>query len=232
MTAIREARLELDAPLRHPLPMREAEALVALLAGRLPRHPPAHPLFRHPDAASLLIGESLDHATRGSRILQEEAAGGARLLASASQAPCPALLSAGLDWLGGLLALPSGAVPGFIVPPGMARHDLRLLAWDGTRLRPLGPLPEEDGLPRCSPAAFREAAGLPLPEQEEEPALRAQLQRLALAQLRGECLPVAQARLDGPFRDGQALFRHWMAETLAWLDGLTTSATPRLLSAA
>lgn len=231
MTVIREARLELDAPLRHPLPMREAEALVALLGGRLPRQPPAHPLFRHPDAAALLTGESLDHATRGSRIVQE-AAGGGRLLASASLTPCPALLSSGLDWLGGLLALQPGAVPGFIVPPGMARHDLRLLAWDGTRLRPLGPLPEEDGLPRCSLSAFREAAGLPLPEQEEEPILRAQLHRLALAQLRGECLPVAQARLDGPFRDGQALFRLWMAEALAWLDGLTTATAPQLLRVA
>ncbi|MCG7361893.1 hypothetical protein MHZ93_11550 [Roseomonas sp. ACRSG] len=231
MTALREARLELDAPLRHPLPMPEAKALVALLGGCLPRQPPAHPVFRHPDAASLLTGESLDHATRGSRIIQE-AAGEARLLVSASLPPCPALLSAGLDWLGGLLALQPGAVPGFIVPPGMARHDLRLLAWDGTRLRPLGPLPEEDGLPRCSPAAFREAAGLPVPEQEEEAILRAQLRRLALAQLRGECLPVAQARLDGPFRDGQALFRLWMTEALAWLDGLTTATASRLLHSA
>lgn len=231
MTALREARLELDAPLRHPLPMPEAQALVTLLGGRLPRQPPAHPLFRHPDAAGLLSGESLDHATRGSRIVQE-AAGETRLLASASLPPCPALLSAGLDWLGGLLALQPGAVPGFIVPPGMARHDLRLLAWDGTRLRPLGPLPEEDGLPRCSPAAFREAAGLPVPGQEEEAVLRAQLRRLALAQLRGECLPVAQARLDGPFRDGQSLFRLWMAEALASLDGLTTATAPGLLHSA
>lgn len=231
MTATREARLELDAPLRHPLPMQEAEALVALLSGCLPRQPPTHPLFRHPDAAGLLTGESLDHATRGSRIVQE-AAGEARLLASASLAPCPALLSAGLDWLGGLLALRPGTVPGFIVPPGMDRHDLRLLAWDGARLRPLGPLPEADGQPRCSFAAFREAAGLPLPEQEEDAVLRAQLCRLALAQLRGECLPVAQARLDGPFRDGQALFRLWMAQALAWLDGLSTATGPHLLHAA
>ncbi|MFC7556815.1 hypothetical protein ACFQU7_38270 [Pseudoroseomonas wenyumeiae] len=50
--------------------------------------------------------------------------------------------------------------------------------------------------------------------------------------MRGECLPVARARLDGPFRDGQALFRLWMAEALAWLDGLTTTTAPRLLHAA
>lgn len=231
MIAIREARLELDAPLRHPLPLPEAEALVALLGGRMPRQTPAHPLFRHPDAVSLVTGESLDHATRGSRILQEDT-GTSRLLVSASLPPCPGLLSAGLDWLGGLLALQPGAVPGFIVPPGMARHDLRLLAWDGTRLRPLGPLPAEDGSPRCSLSSFRDAAGLPVPEHEAEAALRAQLRRLALAQLQGRCLPVAQARLDGPFRDGQALFRLWMAGTLDWLDGLTTATAPPLLQSA
>jgi hypothetical protein len=231
MSTPREARLELDAALRHPLPMREAEALVALLGGRAPRAAPAHPLFRHPDLVSLLTGESLDHATRGSRVVQDEA-GLSRLLASASLPPCPALLSAGLDWLGGLLDLQPGDVPGFIVPPGMPRHDLRLLAWDGARLRPLGPLPEEDGLPRCSLAAFCEAAGLPPPEQEEARVLRPLLRRLALAQLQGQCLPVAQARLDGPFRDGQALFRLWMAQALAWLDGLSTATAPLLLGAA
>ncbi|MBO1076119.1 hypothetical protein [Roseomonas marmotae] len=226
MSAIREARLELDAPLRHPLPLEEAQALVALLGGSIPCRPAAHPLFRHPDAASLLVGESLDHATRGSRVVQED--GTARLLASASLPPCPVLLSAGLDWLGGLLALQPGEVPGFIIPPGAARHDQRLLAWDGERLRPLGPLPEpeETAPPRCSPTAFREAAGLPAPEATEPPILRLQLRRLALAQLRGQCLPVAQSRLDGPFHDGQAMFRRWMAETLARLDGLTTTAPP------
>jgi hypothetical protein len=231
MTTLREARLELDAALRHPLSMPEAEALVALLRGRRPDRPPASPLFRHPDLAALLTGESLDHATRGSRIVQEED-GRSRLLVSASLPPCPALLSAGLDWLGGLLALRPGDVPGFIVPPGHGRHDLRLLAWDGMRLRPLGPLPREDGLPRCSTAAFRAAAGLPPPEQEDAKILRPLLHRLAMAQLRGDCLPVAQMRLDGPFRDGPAQFRQWMAEALACLDGLTTTSAPLLVQAA
>ncbi|MFC7611496.1 hypothetical protein [Teichococcus aestuarii] len=39
----RHARLELDAPLRRPLPRPDAEALVALVMGRLPARPPAHP---------------------------------------------------------------------------------------------------------------------------------------------------------------------------------------------
>jgi hypothetical protein len=230
MNGARESRLELDAALRHPLPLREAEALVALLGGRMPRQPPPHPLFRHPDAALLLAGESLDHDTRGSRIVQES--GGTRLLASASLPPCPALLSAGLDWLGSLLELQPGDVPGFIVPPGMGRHDLRLLAWDGARLQPLGPLPAENGSPRCSAAGFAAAAGLPAPDQDAPARLRPLLRRLALAQLDGRCLPVAQARLDGPFHDGQALFRLWMAGALFHLDGLTTATAHRLIQPA
>jgi len=227
MTPPRESRLELDAPLRHPLPLAEAQALVDLLNGHLPARPPNHPLFRHPDATSLLAGESLDHATGGSRILQDASGGGLRLVASASLPPCPALLSAGLDWLGPLLALQQGDVPGFIVPPGAGRHDLRLLAWDGTRLRPLDALPEPVMPGRASFAAFQLAAGLPdaaAPEAEQ----RLWLRRVALAQLQGRSLPVAQARLDGAWRDGAGLFRCWMAGVLARLDGLTTAATPAL----
>ena len=226
MTAVRESRLELDAPLRHPLPLPDAEALVALLGGRLPRDPPPHPLFRHPDCATLLVGESLDHATAGSRVVQEGSA--VRLAVSASLPPCPALLSCGLDWLGGLLALQPGDVPGFIVPPGAGRHDLRLLAWDGVRLRPLGPLPESQSPGRCSLGSFVAAAGLPdaaAPEAEQ----RAWLRRAALAQLAPRSLPVAQARLDGAFLDGPGLFRLWMAETLLRLDGLGTRVAQPML---
>jgi hypothetical protein len=222
MSDLRESRLELDAPLRHPLPLTESQALVDLLSGRLPARPPTHPLFRHPDAAALLVGESLDHATGGSRILQD-AGGGLRLAASASLQPCPALLSAGLDWLGGLLALETGDVPGFIVPPGGGRHDLRLLAWDGARLRPLAALPEPVVPGRASMTAFIAAAGLPdatAPDAEQ----RAWLKRVALAQLQGRSLPVAQAKLDGAWQDGAGLFRCWMAGVLARLDGLSTAS--------
>lgn len=231
MSAPRESRLELEAPLRHPLPLAEAQALVDLLGGRLPARPPAHPLFRHPDAATLLVGESLDHATGGSRVLQDAAGGGLRLAASASLPPCPALLSAGLDWLGGLLALQPGDVPGFIVPPGAGRHDLRLLAWDGTRLRPLDALPERVVPGRTGMVAFQQAAGLPdaaAPEGEQ----RLWLRRVALAQLQNRSLPVSQARLDGAWIDGAGLFRRWMAGVLARLDGLSTTTTAPAFQAA
>jgi hypothetical protein len=223
----------MDAVLRHPLPLRDAEALVALLGGRLPLQPPPHPLFAHPDAAALLVGESLDHATGGSRIVQD-APGIPRFLASASLPPCPALLAAGLSWLGSLLALRPGDVPGFVVPPGMARHDLHLLAWNGENLQVLGPLPADRiavAEPVCSVESFRLAAGLPALD-EDTVILRQALRRVALAQLQGRCLPVAQKRLDGPFRDGQALYRLWMAGVLASLDGLSTVTPPMLVQAA
>ena len=223
----KEARLELDAPLRHPLPWDDAEALVALLKGRRPRSLPAHPLFRHPAMTELLVGESLDHATSDSRIIREEEA--ARLLVSASLPPCAELLASGLDWLGALLALETGDVPGFIVPAGADRHDLRLLAWDGHRLRPLGALPTEYTMANgCSLSSFRRAAGLPEPE-EAEPVQRAALRRVARSQLAGQCLPVSQTALDGPFLQGQALFRLWMADAVARLDGLTTVSRPHLV---
>jgi len=226
--APRQSRLELDVALRCPLPRPDAEALVALLMGRSPAAPPAHPLFRHPDAATVLTGESLDHATHGSRVLQEEAV--PRLVVSASLPPQPGLLETTLDWLGGLCTAAPGEVLGFIVPPGSHRHDLRLLVWDGARPQPLGPLPETPALAGgCSMAAFQRAAGLPgpaAPEAELAPAMR----RVALAQVRRQALPVAQALLDGPF-DGQVLFRVWLAAAAAQRQGFTTSLAPLVLNA-
>jgi hypothetical protein len=86
----------------------------------------------------------------------------------------------------------------------------------------------ELGVPgRTGMAAFIGAAGLPdarAPEAEQ----RAWLRRVALAQLAGRSLPVAQARLDGAWLDGAALFRGWMADVLARLDGLSTAPAPLL----
>ncbi|MXP65547.1 hypothetical protein E0493_19550 [Roseomonas sp. M0104] len=224
----RQARLELDAALRCPLPRPEAEALVALLTGRRPAAPPPHALFHHPEAVTVLTGESLDHATTGSRILQEEAV--PQLTVSASLPPRPGLLEAALDWLGGLLQATPGDLLGFIVPPGSHRHDLRLLVWDGSRPRPLGPLPETATLAGgCSMAAFQRAAGLPEPDApaaELVPAMR----RVALAQLQRRTLPVAQALLDGPF-DGQVLFRTWLAAAAAQRQGFSTRPSPLVLDA-
>lgn len=226
---LRQSRLELDAALRCPLPRQEAEALVALLMGRRPAQPPAHALFHHPAAAEVLTGESLDHATTGSRILQEDAV--SRLAVSASLPPQPGLLEATLDWLGGLLQAVPGTVLGFIVPPGSHRHDLRLLVWDGTRPRPLGPLPEPGTQTGgCSMAAFQRAAGLPAPDAaaaELEPTMR----RVALAQLQRRALPVSQSLLDGPF-DGQILFRVWLAAVAAQRQGFSTRLSPMVLDAA
>lgn len=213
------ARLELDAPLRQPLPQADAIALVALLRGSLPpaAERPAHPLFQVAEAAQLLLGESLDHATSGSRIVQE--AEGPRLLASCSL-PSSGLLAAGLDWLGPLLALEAGDIAGFLVPAGSHRHDRRLLVWDGAALTPLGPGSVADG--GCGAESFRRAAGLPPPAE----ATAAQLRRVSLAQLRPFCLPVAQAALDGPFTQGQACFRDWLIEAAEARLGLTTRLPP------
>lgn len=227
----RQARLELDAPLRRPLPRPDAEALVALLSGQLPARRPVHPLFCVPEACDILAGESLDHVTSGSRILQEE--DGPRLSASASLPPRPGLMEAALDWLGGLLSLEEGEVAGFTVPAQSHRHDLRLLVWDGARLRPLGPLPDLRGgafAGGCSMAAFQHAAGLPeLTEAPER--LRPVMRRVALAQLRRKTLPVSQALLDGPF-DGQVLFRVWLAAAAEAQQGFTTATPPLTLQAA
>lgn len=227
----RQGRLELDAPLRRPLPRPDAEALVALLTGHAPARPPAHPLFSVPEASAVLMGESLDHLTHGSRILQEE--DGPRLCASASLPARPGLMEAALDWLGGLLRLEPGEVAGFTVPAGSHRHDVRLLVWDGGRLRPLGALPDlragalEGG---CSMEAFRRAAGLP--DVGEPPGvLRPAMRRVALAQLRRQALPVSQALLDGAF-DGQVLFRAWLAAAAEAAQGFTTAAPPLALHVA
>lgn len=232
----RQARLELDAPLRRPLPRAEAEALVALLMGRLPARPPAHPLFALPEAGAVLTGESLDHLTQGSRILQDET--GPRLCVSASLPPWPGLLDASVDWLGGQLQLAVGEVAGFTVPANSHRHDMRLLVWTGTHLRPLGPLPDlrigagaDSALAGgCSLEAFQRAAGLPAPDQPEA-VLRPAMRRVALAQLRRQALPVSQALLDGPF-EGQALFRVWLAAAVEASRGLTTAAPPLALHVA
>ncbi|MCQ4159961.1 hypothetical protein NON00_08460 [Roseomonas sp. GC11] len=230
MSTPRQARLDLDAALRQPLPRAEAEALVALLMGRAPRPAPAHPLFRHPDAELLLTGESLDHATAGSRIVQEEEA--PRLAISSSLPPQPQLLGHALDWLGGLVKGEPGELLGFVVPPGSHRHDMRLLAWDGARLCPLGPVPKPETLLEegCSMAAFQRAAGLPDPEAPEA-VLAPAMRRVVLAQLGRRALPVAQRLLDGRF-DGQALFRAWLAAAAARRHGFTTACTPLSLTLA
>ncbi|MFC7611495.1 hypothetical protein [Teichococcus aestuarii] len=152
-----------------------------------------------PEAGTILTGESLDHLTQGSRILQDE--DGPRLCVSASLPPWPGLLEASVDWLGGQLRLALGEVAGFTVPAHSHRHDMRLLIWTGTRLCPLGPLPDQRAgalAGGCSMAAFQRAAGLPAPD-EPESVLRPIMRRVALAQLRRQALPVSQALLDGPF---------------------------------
>ncbi|MFC4169094.1 hypothetical protein [Teichococcus aestuarii] len=227
----RHARLELDAPLRRPLPRPDAEALVALVMGRLPARPPAHPLFSMPEAGTILTGESLDHLTQGSRILQDE--DGPRLCVSASLPPWPGLLEASVDWLGGQLRLALGEVAGFTVPAHSHRHDMRLLIWTGTRLCPLGPLPDQRAgalAGGCSMAAFQRAAGLPAPD-EPESVLRPIMRRVALAQLRRQALPVSQALLDGPF-EGQVLFRLWLAAAAEASQGFTTATVPLALHVA
>lgn len=227
----RHARLELDAPLRRPLPRLDAEALVALLMGRLPAKPPAHPLFSMPEAASILTGESLDHLTQGSRILQEE--DGPRLCVSASLPSWPGLLEASVDWLGEQLRLMAGEVAGYTVPAHSHRHDMRLLVWTGARLCPLGPLPDLRGgalAGGCSLRAFQQAAGLPAPDEPEE-VVRPVMRRVALAQLRRQALPVSQALLDGPF-EGQVLFRVWLAAAAEMSQGFSTAAVPMALHVA
>lgn len=227
MSPPRQARLELDARLRRPLPRPQAEALVALLLGRPPVAPPPHPLFGQPAATLLLTGESLDHATTGSRILRE-AEGGDRLLASASLPPVPGLLEAGLDWLSGLLTAQAGAVLGYVVPPGSHRHDLRLLLWDGARLVVLPGLEATLLAEACSMASFCAAADLPQPERAEPDSLEEAMRRVALALLAHQALPVCQALLDGPFLDGPMLFRHWLALAAARSLGFRTGPAAHL----
>ncbi|MFC3126113.1 hypothetical protein ACFOD4_13680 [Pseudoroseomonas globiformis] len=227
-SAPREARLELDVGLRRPLPRLEAEALVALLMGRKLGTDHPHRLFRDPEASLLLTGESLDHATRGSRVLHDMAL--PRLEVSASLPPRRLLLEAGIDWLGGLLQAEPGDVLGFLVPPGTHRHDMRLLVWDGARMRPLDRLPETLLTEAAALPAFQQAAALPdpsAPERELLPAMR----RVALAQLERRALPVSQTVLAGGFL-GAGHFRLWLAAAASRLHGFTTSVPPRLLQAA
>lgn len=233
--ARRQARLELDAPLRPGLDPAAAQALAQLLAGQAPDPRPAHPLFARPEAASILVGESLDHATRGSALLRD-ADGRPRLLVSASLPPLDGLLAEALDWLGQMIAPEAGDIAGFVVPPGTHRHDMRLLVWDGTRLVRLGPDPVDphavalEERPSCSPTAFLDAAGLPPPDAAEA-VLRPAARRVALALAEGRALPVSQARLDGPLRHGQGSFRSWLAAAAGTLHGFTTRPPPALIDA-
>ncbi|MBK1656689.1 hypothetical protein [Paracraurococcus ruber] len=226
MIGVREARLDLDARLGSADP-----ALGALLRGEVPHPLPAHPLFRHPAAMLLLTGESLDHATGGSRLVAEPD-GGLRLIVSASLPADAEFLAAALDWLGGQVEAMPGDLLGFVVPPGSARHDMRLLAWHAGRLQPLPPIPSPGFAPAgpgCSLASFLAATGLPPPEAAEEDLLP-EIRRVAAALAARRALPVAQARLDGPLMHGQASFLLWLQAVAAARLGFTT-LVPALLVA-
>ncbi|MDO9713036.1 hypothetical protein [Paracraurococcus lichenis] len=226
MTALREARLELDARLGTADP-----ALAALLRGDVPHPLPAHPLFRHPAAMLLLTGESLDHATGGSHLVAEPD-GGLRLIASASLPADDSFLETALDWLSRQVEAAPGDLLGFIVPPGSGRHDMRLLAWHDGRLHPLPAIPSPGFAPAgpgCSLAGFLAATGLPPAEAPEEDLLPA-VRRVAGALAARRALPVAQARLDGPLLHGQASFLLWLREVAAARLGFTTFV-PALLVA-
>jgi hypothetical protein len=222
----REARLELDASLRRPDP-----AILALLQGEAPRPLPAHPLFRHAAAPLILVGESLDHATTGSRLVREPD-GGTRLIVSASLPADAVLLRAALDWLGGQIQAQAGELLGFVVPPGSDRHDMRLLVRHEDRLHPLPRLPQPGFGPAgtgCSLAAFLDAAELPAPDAPDEELLPAM--RLVAASLAARrALPVAQARLDGPLAHGQASFLLWLDAAARLRHGFATKP-PALLVA-
>ncbi len=235
--APRQARLDLDLPLRPGLPGPVMAALADLLAGRVPQ--PLHPALAHPDARLLFRGESLDHATRGSCLLRDED-GGLRLQVSASLPLGPRAMEAVLDWAGGLIMAEPGTVPGFLVPADTHRHDMRLLVWseDG-QLRALGPLRDHrheillDGPRPCSMAGFEAAAGLPAVEDPatREDSLAIALRRVALAQAEGRALPVSQRLLDGTFLEGQGLFRAWMRLAVQRLHGFTTEVPALFLAA-
>lgn len=229
----RQSRIELAAFLRQPLHPVEAHALAALLAGSLPSPAPDHPLFARASAAGVLVSDSLDHDTQGSRLVRDADAR-PMLLVSASLPAETGLLGDALGWLGGLLAAEPGDVLGFVVPPNRHRHDLRLLVWSFGRLVPLGPVPEAapgpflQGAGDCTPARFCQAAGLPLPNAAPtllEPAM----QRVALALAERQALPVAQRLLDGPMREGQGLFRAWLADAALLRHGFTTRSAAPLL---
>jgi hypothetical protein len=232
--ARRESRIELAAFLRQPLHPVEAHALAALLAGTQPSPAPDHPLFARAGAAGVLIGDSLDHDTQGSRLVREADAR-PMLLVSASLPAEPGLLGDSLGWLGGLLAAEPGDVLGFVVPPDCHRHDLRLLVWSAGRLVRLGRVPEAapslflQGSADCTPAGFCRAAGLPQPDAAPAFLLPA-MRRVALALAERQALPVAQRLLDGPLREGQGLFRAWLADAALMRHGFTTRSAAPLLA--
>lgn len=231
----RQSRLELVAPLRLPLSASDAGALVALLEGGLPQELPAHPLFHHAEAASILVGESLDHDTRGSRLVREAEVGPV-LMVSASLPGVPGLLENAVAWLGSLIAGVPGDVLGFVVPPDTHRHDMRLLVWCDDRLVRLGAVPDArdelrlEGDASCSPAAFLRAADLPLPTAPAAEVLPV-MRRVALALAERQALPVAQQALDGPLRHGQGMFRAWLTDAVLTRQGLTTRSTSATLAA-
>lgn len=235
LTTPRQGRLELVAPLRLPLSAGDANALVALLEGGLPQELPAHPLFRLPEAATILVGESLDHDTHGSRLVREGELGPV-LMVSASLPSVPGLLEQAVAWLGSLVTGAPGEVLGFVVPPDTHRHDMRLLVWHEDRLVRLGAVPDPrdeirlEGDASCSPRAFLRAAGLPPPDAPAEEVLPA-MQRVALALAERRALPVAQHLLDGPLRHGQGMFRAWLADAALARHGFTTRSTTSMLAA-
>ena len=124
----RHARLELSAWLHQPMAAGDAEALTSLLQGCWPKRPPLHPLFRRTAANMILTGDSLDHATQGSRVRQTVDRR-LRLEVSASVPAVPHLLAHAVCWLGSMLAGEGGEVVGFVVPAVTHRHDMRLLVW-------------------------------------------------------------------------------------------------------
>lgn len=234
-SATRQSRLELVAPLRLPLSACDANTLVALLEGGLPQELPAHPLFRLAEAATILVGESLDHDTHGSRLVREAEAGPV-LMVSASLPSVPGLLENALAWLGGLITGAPGDLLGFVVPPDTHRHDMRLLVWCDDRLVRLGAVPDSqpeirlEGDASCSPEAFLKAAGLPPPTAPAAEVLPV-MQRVALALAERRALPVAQQALDGPLRHGQGMFRVWLADAALARYGFTTRSASTTLDA-
>ncbi len=223
----RHARLELSAWLHQPMAAGDAEALTSLLQGCWPKQPPLHPLFRRAAANMILTGDSLDHATQGSRVRQTVDRR-LRLEVSASVPAVPHLLADAVSWLGSLLAAEAGEVVGFVVPAETHRHDMRLLVWREGRPVWLGPAPDTrhcillEGSAACSPAAFLQATGLPSPLLLTED-LPAAMREVATALSQRQALPVAQSALDGPLRDGQAMFTAWLIAAAFTRHGFSTA---------
>jgi hypothetical protein len=226
----RDARLELDAPLRTSLSPSDRQAIASLLQGARPSPAPPHPFFALPQATKVFSGSSLDHATSGSRVTRDGA--DHRLQISSSFPPVPALLPAALSWLSSLVDLIPGDIGGFIVPAGAPRHDMRLLIWDGASLQPLSGVPNrrhtvDTGLtPECSDAAFRTAAALP-PAAE---ATRQEAQQLALGLISAKPPLINWSLLDGPLPDGAVVrLREWLITYAAIALGLSAEPPPPLV---